>query len=218
MTTLTTANFTDEEKAAIEARLTFHDDDVDGLTAYNANQDQLFNAVIPFDVANQKIQDASIAELITILHGIVTTRDTNEPLEAPHIIKFGANFPAGALPDLDAATVLATYLLAVPSYATPVSTASLLNGASTWELYHTPTPPGPPEVVDPNQPTVGELTPAEPILRQEFDERNVERLDATMGSFVLKSLILNEIGINTTLLMLLDARKDFWEGVGFSGS
>lgn len=228
MTTLTVGDFDADEQEAITLRLQFYASDIAFYTQTIAEQADKFNKVAYLDSAAQKVQDANVAAVLTILHAIVTQRDIDQPTEAPHTIKFeppdedDPSFPV-ILPDLTAADDLPTYLAAVPGYATPFSTATLTNGDLSipnggWELWHFNPGGGPPAMErDPVQPTVGELTVGYPPNLVEFDDRDEERLNDEIGSYVLKSLIVSQVGVNTNLLALYTQRKEFWESVGFTG-
>jgi hypothetical protein len=230
MSTLTPDDFTQAERDAINFRINIIDQDIAQLQAQVPDPLTKFNAVSVFDEANQRVQDAAIAELITFLHGIITQRDIDEPSEAPHSIKFeppdpgGQNpsFPINA-PELFAADDLPTYLASLPSYTTPFATATLENGAvdvgtptGGWELWREKTIPPPGREADPDQPVDPELPAAAfNLIKQEFDERNAERLDNDIGSYVLKQFISNQITSVSSQVALLQQRKAFWESIGF---
>ena len=229
MSTLTPLDFTDDEKASIQFRLNLADRDIAQIQASDPDINTKFDAVSKFDAANIRIQDAAIAELLTIFHAIVTQRDIDEPSEAPHFIKFSVptpgdpSFPVDlSSSDLSAADNLSTYLAAVPSYAAPFADATLINAADVtvpnggWELWRKdPVVPNLPER-DPSQPTGGELTAAYSGILTEFDERDLERLDAYVGSYVLTKFISDQIIDNAALVALFTNRKAFWESIGFT--
>ena len=228
MSTLVPASFSDDEKAAIQFRLNLADRDIAQIQNSDPDINTKFDAVSKFDAANTRVQDAAVAELLTILHVIVTDRDIAEPTEAPHFIKFSVptpgdpSFPVDlSASDLDAADVLFTYLAAVPSYVVPFAEATMINAADVsvpnggWELWRKdPITPFAPER-DPDQPTGGELTAAYAGILAEFGGRNLERLDNEVGSYTLTKFISDQITANAALVALFTNRKAFWESIGF---
>lgn len=217
MSSLTPEDFDEDETFAIETRLSHFDEDVASLQSYLDNQATKFDRAAAMDTANQKVQMDAIRTAATIFHAIVTQRDMDEPGEAPHTLKWSTPSAIPSSPvtmaDITAATNLAAYLAAISEYSVPRSSASLVGGQG-WLLYHDP---GGGLVGDPNQPTPTELTPAFPVLLTEFDERNEERLDVDVGSYVLKNSVSTRVTRLGEISALLTQRKAFWEGLGFSG-
>lgn len=230
MSTLIPDDFPEDEQNAIQIRLNLADRDIAQIDATTPVLETKFDAVYYMDRANIRVQDSAIAELITFLHGIITQRDIDEPSEAPHSIKFESPDPGGQdpsfpinAPELFAADDLPTYLAALPSYTTPFATATLENGSvdvgtptGGWELWREKTIPPPGREADPDQPVDPELPAAAfNLIKQDFNDRNAERLNVEVGSYVLTKLIQDQIAASSVLATLFQNRKDFWEGIGF---
>lgn len=228
MTILDTNDFDSDQTEAIQRRLEQYDFDIARAQAEVDDVNERFDKIVAFDGANQLVQQSAMEDIITILYAVITQRDLDEPGEAPHFIKFQdpgdvsagqPSFPF-ALPDLYASDDILVYLAGLPDYDTPVASYSVENGdlstpTGGWELWHTIA--GPTEERDPVQPSTGELTGDYDVAVEEFNDRNEERLDSDIGSFILKSVVLSQVAVNTNLITILNRRKIFWESVGFSG-
>jgi hypothetical protein len=215
LSTLTPDDFTDEEREAINFRLNIIDEDIAQLEGAKPDPATKYDGVAKFDEANRRVQNASIAELITYLHGILVDRDADVGLAefVPHYVVFESDFPArelGApLADLYSTTDLNLYLAAIDAYEPPVGSDTLAATAWTFWREKSPSNPPPGQEVDPDQP------PGLSAVEAEFTFRNGERLDSDIGSYVNKQFILNQITSADATIALLQQRKAFWEGLGF---
>ena len=191
MSSLTPSSFSTDQQAAIQDRLDKGAKNILQVQSSIDGLDTLITLLEDTDSANELVQQQAIDDVEAILDAIVAQRDIDEPGEAPHSIVYGATFPA-------------------TPYSTPVAGKDLTD----WELWRTPTP-NPPEV-DPNQPTGAELTDAYPILVAEFDEFQVFRLHATIGSFVVTTRFVATRSLEAGKLAVIQDRNAFYISIGFT--
>ena len=225
MTTLTPDDFSAAEKAEIEARLATEAGDLAFLVRQEAAELAVRAPREIRESAHTRIHDANILELLNLLLIVVQDRDTAEPTEAPHFIRFGDPPPATpseqkfpiALADMSGTGLPGT----IPSYTSPFGTASIANGnlstnTGGWELWHYD-PIGMVVERDPNQPSLGELNGVgdyDGMLVEFADVQNF-RLHGERGSFVLLSQNNANIAAITGIATMLQERNDKYREIGF---
>lgn len=205
MSSLVPNDFPVDEKAAIQDRIDRGSSDLAAVQSSIDGTTTLVALLQDMDAANQRVQEAAIADVVAILHQIVQDRDDNDPPdEAPHFIVFGPNFPV-ALADLYGSAPLP----AIPAYMPPVAGKTLTD----WKLWQTPIT-GP--EIDSVQPTPTELTAAYLVLVNEFTIFQLYRLDGQIGSYTLATRFQTALGIDQTKKAIIQGRNNFYLGIGFT--
>jgi len=218
-------DFTASERDAINARLAQETADLAQQDAGIARATAAAAIYDLLDNANQRVQDSVMGDILAILLQIITDRDTAEPSEAPHTIKF-SNPPPGlggsSWPVLTADMTVSGGLPVLLPYNVPFIGASVSNGdvatyAGGWQIFHI-NPSTTMEEIDPIQPTVGELGPTYSPLVVEFADQQEARLNVYRGSYILSTQQSVAAARDQSIRDMVVARNQVFKDIGFPTS